>query len=119
MRPELAHVQALFGLFSGEDLTAGDARAQLCLRLCADCLAAVADRDTTAPAAAALENWQAAEAFYQLALIDEAAAPEAVTADGVRVTAAPAARRARELRDEKRRIARRLLGEEAFYFGRM
>ncbi len=65
-----------------------------------------------------LESWAAAEAFYQLALTDEASLPESVSADGVQIQWGERSRKAKALAAEKRRNLSSALGEEEFYFGR-
>lgn len=117
MSPELETVKKLFSYFSGEDPEDETARGALCLHLCEESVAPFADCDLPEKAVAAVESWCAAQAFYQLALVDEAAVPESISAEGVRLELAGTAEKARLLRDEKRRIARRLLGEGEFYFG--
>lgn len=117
-------VKTAFALYSGEDLSQEGGRALLCARLCKesvlraesllkDCPAEKAERYLPA-----LESWAAAEAFYHLALTDEAGTPERVSADGVEIVEGGRAQKARALAEEKRRAVLPVLGEEAFYFGR-
>lgn len=121
---ELAAVQEKFSRYSGETPSADDSRGKLCAELCAECAAradALAEngRSPTETEALALESWAAAEAFYQLVLLDEALAPESLSADGVRVDLGARSQKARALAEEKRRGLASLLGEGAFYFGRV
>ena len=122
MALELDRIKAAFYRFSGEDPADSDAeRTALCESLCEEALAkaetmmAVGDKSNEV---AAVESWCAAEAFYQLTLIDEALTPDSFSADGVTLGLSGRSEKARALRDEKRAAADCLLGEGAFYFGR-
>lgn len=124
MKLDLERVKEAFSLYSGESLTAGDSRAALCLRLCGECAEtaerlAVPEKEGAAESAGPLENWAAAEAFYQLTLRDRAVSPEIVTADGVRVDTKERAEHAEALAKVKRRAAGHLLREEGFCFERV
>lgn len=116
-------VKEKFYLYSGEDPEETGARQSLCGQLCVECasraetLLAKSGASAQIGDLAALESWAAAEAFYQLALADEASGPESVSADGVKITAGERSRKAGALAAEKRRAAAGLLGEEGFYFG--
>lgn len=119
MTLDLERVKAKFYLYSGEDSSGEETRKALCGQLCEECAAAVGKLPLKAEAGengGPLESWAAAEAFYQLALRDRAAAPEIISADGVRVDAQARAENARALAEEKYRAARRLLREEGFWF---
>lgn len=122
MTLSLERVKERFALFSGEDPDEETARGRLCAALCEDALARgeahLSRHGIEAPAAAALaESWCAAEAFYQLALTDEAALPKSLSADGVSLDLTGRSEKAKLLRDETLGALGRLLGEEAFYFG--
>lgn len=122
---ELERVKERFFRCSGEDPADAGPRGELCAQLCGECLDRAASllkgRSARAGEAetAALESWAAAEAFYQLALRDEAVSPESVSADGMRIDMGARSEKARALADEKRREAALVLGEGAFYFGRV
>lgn len=122
MELDLERVKEIFTLYSGEPTGGEELRPQLCALLCREC--ALRARRLSASEIEgedwkeALENWAAAEAFYQLALSDEANLPESVSADGVEIREGERSRKARALAEEKRRAVRPVLGEEEFYFGR-
>ncbi len=122
MTLSLERVKERFALFSGEDPDEDTVRGRLCAALCEDALARgesyLSRHGIDAPAAAALaESWCAAEAFYQLALTDEAALPKSLSADGISLDLTGRSEKAKLLRDETLAALGRLLGEEAFYFG--
>ena len=127
MTLSLERVKERFALFSGEDPDEETARGRLCAALCEDALARgdraaieahLSRHGIEAPAAAALaESWCAAEAFYQLALTDEAALPKSLSADGISLDLTGRSEKAKLLRDETLGALGRLLGEEAVYFG--
>ena len=124
MAINLENVQRELALLAGEDLSEETDRAALCLSLCGQAAEGVRRRlagreDQAAEYAGALEGWAAAEAFLQLTLADEAAGPESLTADGVRIDAGERSAKARALAAERRRAVAPLLGEEAFYFGQV
>lgn len=116
MKLDLEQIKKAFALYSGEPLTEGEARTELCLQLCGECAAMAEGLSKEDGNAAPVESWAAAEAFYQLALRDLAVAPEIVTADGVRVDAKERARHAEVLAKTKRQAAASLLREEGFCF---
>lgn len=124
MALSLERVKAGFALYSGEDPEMEDARGKLCAQLCQECLNGIEAKlkGRVVPEGSrdegALESWAAAQAFYQLALADEAVSPQVVSADGVRVEAGERSEKARVLAAEKEKTARTVLGEGAFYFGR-
>lgn len=120
MELDLERVKELFTLYSGEATEGEELRPQLCALLCRECAlrigrSAAEDGEEWQEA---LEGWAAAEAFYQLALTDEANLPESVSADGVEIREGERSRKARLLAEEKRRAVRPVLREEGFYFGR-
>lgn len=121
MALSLEQIKLKFSHYSGEDMEDAGPRGQLCAQLCQDCLgraeSLLGRADLTEAEAAAVESWAAAEAFYQLALADEATGMESVSADGVKLEAGERSRKAKALAGEKRREAAGLLGEEGFYFG--
>lgn len=99
----------------GEDV----ARERLCQALCDECAAAVAEllRPGLEEIPEAAEALAAAEAFYQLALLDQAAGPEVVSSPELKMELGRRAEYAAMLREEKRRACRGFLREEGFYFG--
>ncbi len=121
---DLERIKNTFFLYSGEDPASGGNRAELCGQLCAECAARAEKLLGKAPESeaeacvAALECWAAAEAFYQLALTEEAVTPECVSADGVEIRPGERARKAKALAEEKRRALPAALREEGVYFGR-
>lgn len=124
MALSLERVKEGFALYSGEDPAGEDARGKLCARLCQECLNGIEAKLGNRVLAEgskeerALESWAAAQAFYQLSLADEAALPQVVAADGVRIEAGERSQRAKALAAEKEKAAASVLGEEGFYFGR-
>lgn len=116
------NVMKKFQLYSGEALDGGEPqRDALCRALCQECADWVLERarpDAPASAAAKAESLAAAEAFYQLALLDQSAGPEAVASPELKVELGDRARHAASLRAEKRRTCGRFLAQEGFYFGR-
>ncbi len=122
---DLDRIREKFSLYSGEDPAGSGPRERLCAQLCGECADRAAALLEKAGAkagergAVALESWAAAEAFYQLALADEAVTPASVSADGVQITQGERSLRAKALAEEKRRAVESLLGEGAFYFGRV
>lgn len=122
MKLDLERVKAAFSSYSGESLEETGERSALCASLCAECARRaeqlLTDRPELSEAAMlSVENWAAAEAFYQLALVDEALTPEKLSADGVEISGKNGAERARKLAEEKHRAALPALGEGEFYFG--
>lgn len=119
------NVKAKFKLYSGEPMDGTDtARDGLCTELCKEGAALVTRRvkpealegeDTED--AGALECLAAAEAFYQLAALDNAAAPQAVTSQEIKIQLGDRLGSAGRLRDEKRAACTGLLIEDGFYFG--
>lgn len=125
MTISMENVKAKFKLYSGEPLDGTDAaRDGLCTELCKDGAALVARRvkpeilegeDTEC--AGALEALAAAEAFFQLAALDNAAAPQAVTSAEIKIQLGDRLGSAGRLRDEKRAACAGLITEDGFYFG--
>lgn len=65
----------------------------------------------------ALESLAASEAFWQLAVLDQAAVPQTVSSSEIKIQLGDRAGSARRLRDEKIAACRGLLLEDGFYFG--
>jgi len=65
----------------------------------------------------ALAGLAASEAFWQLAALDQAAAPQAVNSSEIRIQLGDRAGYAGRLRDEKGAACQGLLLEDGFYFG--
>ena len=117
-------VLELLRLYSGEEAgSGGEARDALCERLCGDCAGwaerrAREDRPGDQEMAPALEALAAAEAFYQLALADEALGIKSLSAPELKLELGRRAENARLLAEEKRRACADVLQEAGFYFGR-
>lgn len=121
MELSLENVVKTFQLYSGEALDSKDQdRDGLCQALCKDCLAEVQGRlrpeagEGEVPLA---ETLAAAEAFVQLALLDQAARPESVSTPELQVRQGDRVRYAQALLEEKRRAAAGVLREDGFFFG--
>ena len=115
-------IKAAFSAYSGESFDEASERGRLCAALCEECACRAEQMlkhrpEQSEDALPSVESWAAAEAFYQLALVDEALTPEKFSADGVEISGKNGAQRARALADEKFRAALPVLGEGAFYFG--
>ena len=110
-----------FQLYSGEELNGTEPqRDGLCRALCQECAEWVQEQarpEAPPSAASGAESLAAAEAFYQLALLDQSAGPEAVSAPELKVRLGDRARYAANLRAEKRKACGRILAREDFYFG--
>ena len=122
MKLDVERVKTAFSAYSGETFEEDGERARLCAALCEECARRAEQMLASRPeqpeeALPPVESWAAAEAFYQLALVDEALTPDKFSADGVEVSGSKSAERARALADEKFRAALPVLGEGAFYFG--
>lgn len=117
---ELREEQVLekFSLYSGED--GGDeARWALCRALCGECREWVGEqaREGAGEGLERLEALAAAEAFYQLALIDGALAPGSVSTPELKLEQGRREEKALRLAEEKRAACGGLLREKGFYFG--
>lgn len=118
---ELREEQVLekFQLYSGEE-DMEEKRWALCRALCRECKDWVEGQARPGVEAGreALEGLAAAEAFYQLALLDEALSPASVAAPEVKLELGERADKALRLAEEKRKACGPLLREQGFYFGR-
>lgn len=109
-----------FSLYSGE--TEEDARRwELCCALCEDCRKWVEDQVLPGweSIQEQLESLAAAEAFYQLTLVDEALAPASVSAPELKLEMGNRGEKALRLAEEKRKACAGVLREREFYFGRV
>lgn len=121
MELEIERVLEKFCRYSGEALTGEDPdREELCRALCGECLEEVKARGRRRDEGScrALESLAAAQAFYQLALVDSCGEPESVWSPELKVELGDRVRKAERLREEKRRACGSLIPEEGFYFGR-
>ena len=126
MTISVENVTAKFKLYSGEALDGSEpARDALCGELCSECAAWAAGRlkpelleaEGTEGQLAALEGLAAAEAFWQLAALDQASAPQGVSSGEIKIQLGDRLSSAERLRDEKESACRGLLMEDGFYFG--
>lgn len=125
MTISIENVKAKFKLYSGEPMDGTDtARDGLCGELCKEGAALVLRRakpevleDNDEEGEKALCALAAAEAFFQLAALDNAAAPVAVASQEIKIQLGDRLGSAGRLRDEKRRACAGLLAEDGFYFG--
>lgn len=67
----------------------------------------------------ALESYAASEAFYQLAVLDQAVLPQSLSSPEVKLQLGDRVGHAQRLRAEKRRACGALLQEDGFYFGQI
>lgn len=111
-------VLAKFSLYSGET-ESQELRWELCKALCAECQEWVAQQaaEGAAPGLERLESLAAAEAFYQLVLIDDALTPESLSAPELKIELGRRGEKALRLAEEKRKACEGLLQEAGFYFG--
>ena len=125
MTISVENVTARFKLYSGEPLDGTDtARDGLCTELCKEGAALVSRRvkpevleSNDEEGEKALCALAAAEAFFQLAALDNAAAPQAVTSAEIKIQLGDRLGSAGRLRDEKRAACAGLIAEDGFYFG--
>ena len=103
---------------SGESCEGESSRPELCRALCAQVTQAVAAALAQAPEEAAPlgEQWAGALAWARLILVDEAAGPASVSADGVTVREGERSAKALALAERYRRALVPYLGEEGFSF---
>lgn len=120
MEISLENILEKFRLYSGEPLDGADTdRDALCKGLCEDCLRWVQERlKPGAPeeCAATMEALAAADAFWQLTMLDQASTPESVQSPELKLVLGDRARYAGLLREEKRRAGAGFLREDSFYF---
>lgn len=125
MTISIENVKAKFKLYSGEPLDGTDqARDALCMELCTEGAAWVTRRvkpeileAETFAGAGALESLAAAEAFWQLAALDQSSAPQGVSSSGMKLESGDRLGPAKRLRDEKEAACAGMLAEDGFYFG--
>ncbi len=113
-----AEVLKKFSLYSGEEEDEG-ARWALCKALCGECgewIEGQAAGDGE-KGRELLESLAAAEAFYQLVLLDGALAPESLSSPEVKLEMGKREEKALKLAEEKRRACGGFLREDGFYFG--
>ena len=110
MELDLTAVKTAFAQFSGEaaDET-GTQREALCAALCGQCARQVASLVRG-------DLSQAAQAFYQLLLTEEAVTPASITAGDLRLAGGSRSEKAAQLVAEKRRAASPALVETDFAF---
>lgn len=120
----LENVTEKFALYSGEALDGTEpVRDELCKELCND--GAVLVRMRARPElledekadVGALEGLAAAEAFLQLATLDNAGGPQAVNSAEIKIQLGDRAGYAERLRDEKKAACAGMLSEDGFFFG--
>lgn len=111
-----ASVLKKFSLYSGET-EEQTPRWELCKSLCGECMGLVGSQALDGGSLEPLESLAAAEAFYQMTLIDETLAPESVSAPELKLEMGQRGEKARKLLEEKRRACRGLVQEKEFYFG--
>lgn len=119
----LQNVTEKFKLYSGEKLDGTETdRDELCNELCRDCAMLVriwAKQELLEDEKAdvgALEGLAAAEAFFQLATLDNAAAPQSVASAEIKIQLGDRAGCAQNLRDEKKAACAGMLAEDGFFF---
>ena len=121
MEIDLERVLEKFKLYSGEAMDEGEPRRdELCRALCKECAGwarRLADPEAGEERAGDVESLAAAEAFYQLALLDQAAGPQSFSSPELKLELGDRARHAGELRAAKRQACGAVLPAEDFYFG--
>lgn len=124
MNINLDTVTEKFKLYSGEPLDGAEPlRDDLCRELCGESTKQIKlrarpevledEESDTEP----LASLAAAEAFCQLAALDEASAPRAVNSTEMKIQLGDRVDAAQRLRAGKEAACRGLLREEGFYFG--
>ncbi len=115
-----------FKLYSSELLDGSNTvRDALCRELCSECAAWVearvkpelAESEGDESESGPLESLAAAEAFWQLAALDQAVVPLGVSSADIKIQLGDRLGAAQRLRDEKGAACRGLLCEDEFYFG--
>lgn len=105
-----------FSLYSGE-AEEESPRWELCRSLCGECMGWIGSQAHDGDGLELLESLAAAEAFYQLTLIDETLAPESVSAPELKLEMGQRGEKAQKLAEEKRKACSGLIREKGFYFG--
>lgn len=113
-------VQGKFSLYS-EEQPGETPRWELCRALCGECEEWIGQeaRPGAENSRGRLEALAAAEAFYQLTLLDEALTPDSLAAPELKLEMGKRSEKARQLAQEKRLQCGGLLREQGFYFGSM
>ena len=109
-----------FSLYS-EEQPRETPRWELCRALCGECGEWIGQeaRPGAENGRERLEALAAAEAFYQLTLLDEALTPDSLAAPELKLEMGKRSEKARQLAQEKRLQCGGLLREQGFYFGGM
>lgn len=122
MKLDLEHILDKFKLYSGEAMDGREpGRDALCQNLCQECMDWALGQirsDAGQSGASGVESLAAAEAFYQLALLDQSAGPETVSSPELKVELGGRTEHAKRLCQEKREGCRNVLISDGFYFGR-
>lgn len=122
MELNLEHILDKFKLYSGEAMDGQEPkRDALCRSLCQESLEWAQRQirpDAGQRCASGAESLAAAEAFYQLALLDQSAGPEVVSSPELKVELGSRAEYAKRLCQEKREGCKGILISDGFYFGR-
>lgn len=107
-----------FSLYSGEEEDEGP-RWELCRALCRECGEWIGNKAAGEgeKGLGLLESLAAAEAFYQLVLLDGALTPESLSSPEVKLEMGKREEKALKLAREKRQACKGFLQEEGFYFG--
>ena len=121
---DIEKVTEKFRLYSGEELDGAEpGRDGRCRELCGECAVEVMNRvkpevlqEEDPEEAGTLESLAAAEAFYQLAALDQAAVPQAVSSAEIKLQLGDRLGAAGRLRRAKRAACAGLLYEDEFYF---
>lgn len=111
-------VREKFSLYSGE-AEDDSPRWALCKALCAECTEWIGAQASEGAqnGLERLEALAAAEAFYQLTLVDDVLTPESLSAPELKLEMGRRGEKALGLVQEKRAACRELLRENGFYFG--
>ena len=122
MEISIENVAVKFKRYANEPIDGQEPdRDSLCLSLCEECAGWVREQAVCGPEqdASPLESLAAAEAFYQLAELDQAGLPQTVSSPEVKLQLGDRVAHAQRLRDEKRLACAGLLREDGFFFGRV